>query len=509
MASKHRRARSDSWALTLASFEEEDARLQGAPLGGAVKEEPLQELAEPHLLGLLGARSSSPPGAFVSSDSGGSPPPEEQGKQQQQQQQQQQQPAPPLGEATANALAAEGHAPRGRQGSGGLGVRGPATKKTTRGAAAAVAAGPVAMDEDWQPGRPSAATKHTQQPSSEDNGSDEDYTGHPGRRHGSAAGGGGGAPAAAASGAATAAALAEAAAADPSLLSLDPKRTRRILANRLSAARSKERRVRHAVELESKVHALGEQLDTLGRELQAQRARAAAATHARAEADGREMGLRQVVAHTVAANQALANELAQLQRSLGLQERVPTLPEGDRGGCGCGGGSSAATTPCSALGSPEGMGRLSDSSTATVRPEALLSLQAQPLLPQPGAHLAAQLPPQLAQQGLHQPQRAAFGHAQLAYGQPQQPKQLMPQSLAVLLALGGAGALAPSPDAGMLQMQAAVPDAYYAAALQPPMAHFTIDGAPQGPPLPLGAAPPGAGPLAGASGAALGPFGPL
>lgn len=110
------------------------------------------------------------------------------------------------------------------------------------------------------------------------------------------------------------------------LLTLDPKRVKRILANRLSAARSKERRIKYAMELEGKVSVLEDEVERLAQELEAQQARAAAAARARADADGRAMGLQQVLAHASAANQALAAELLELQRALGLPERLPPLP---------------------------------------------------------------------------------------------------------------------------------------------------------------------------------------
>jgi hypothetical protein len=109
------------------------------------------------------------------------------------------------------------------------------------------------------------------------------------------------------------------------LLTLDPKRVKRILANRLSAARSKERRVKYTLELEAKVQALDGDLARLSNELESTRARAAAAQRAQAEADGRALGLQQVLAHASAANQALAAEVRELQRCLGLPEQLPSL----------------------------------------------------------------------------------------------------------------------------------------------------------------------------------------
>jgi hypothetical protein len=119
------------------------------------------------------------------------------------------------------------------------------------------------------------------------------------------------------------------------LLTLDPKRVKRILANRLSAARSKERRMKHAVELETRVKTLDNQLARLSRELETVRARAAAARAAQAEADGRAMGLQKVVTLARAANQALVSELFDLQRTMGLPEQMPAVPAASPD---CGGG---------------------------------------------------------------------------------------------------------------------------------------------------------------------------
>ena len=47
---------------------------------------------------------------------------------------------------------------------------------------------------------------------------------------------------------------------DEQLAMLDPKRARRIIANRQSAARSKERRLKYITELEKKLHAVREEV---------------------------------------------------------------------------------------------------------------------------------------------------------------------------------------------------------------------------------------------------------
>jgi hypothetical protein len=131
------------------------------------------------------------------------------------------------------------------------------------------------------------------------------------------------------------------------LLSLDPKRAKRILANRLSAARSKERRIKYAMDLEAKVASLDREAARAAVALDAARGRAAAALQARAEASGRVMGLRQVIAHAAAANQALARELLDLQRALGLPEQLPppaaALLAAPAPGSGAGSGAGAAT----------------------------------------------------------------------------------------------------------------------------------------------------------------------
>ncbi|KAI8465410.1 MAG: hypothetical protein J3K34DRAFT_461427 [Monoraphidium minutum] len=116
------------------------------------------------------------------------------------------------------------------------------------------------------------------------------------------------------------------------LLSLDPKRIKRIIANRESAARSKERRVQYALELEAKADALKAAAAGLAADAAAARGRAAAALRAKADAEGRALALQQVLAHAGAANTALAAELFALQRALGLPERLPPAAAGAAGG---------------------------------------------------------------------------------------------------------------------------------------------------------------------------------
>lgn len=52
------------------------------------------------------------------------------------------------------------------------------------------------------------------------------------------------------------------------LLLLDPKRVKRILANRQSAARSKERRMNYTMQLESKLQSLRSEMDKLNAQLE-------------------------------------------------------------------------------------------------------------------------------------------------------------------------------------------------------------------------------------------------
>lgn len=121
------------------------------------------------------------------------------------------------------------------------------------------------------------------------------------------------------------------------LLMMDPKKVKRILANRMSAARSKERRVKYTMELEGKVKTLDDEVARLASDVEVQRARVAAAQRAQADADGRVLGLQQVVAHVSAANQLLMAELLELQRSLGLPEQLPVVAQ-------AGGGAAASPT---------------------------------------------------------------------------------------------------------------------------------------------------------------------
>lgn len=53
------------------------------------------------------------------------------------------------------------------------------------------------------------------------------------------------------------------------LLLLDPKRVKRILANRQSAARSKERRLKYTHQLETRIQQMNQEADRIGREVQA------------------------------------------------------------------------------------------------------------------------------------------------------------------------------------------------------------------------------------------------
>jgi hypothetical protein len=83
--------------------------------------------------------------------------------------------------------------------------------------------------------------------------------------------------------------------------------------------------VKYTLELEARVRALDGELAALSRAAEAAAVRAAAAAAAAAEADGRAAGLQRALAHVGAANQALAAEVLELQRALGLPEQLPAL----------------------------------------------------------------------------------------------------------------------------------------------------------------------------------------
>lgn len=67
------------------------------------------------------------------------------------------------------------------------------------------------------------------------------------------------------------------------LLLLDPKRVKRILANRQSAARSKERRMNYTMQLEGKLQGLSQEVDKLNAQLEGLQGRGKVLLQARAD----------------------------------------------------------------------------------------------------------------------------------------------------------------------------------------------------------------------------------
>lgn len=67
------------------------------------------------------------------------------------------------------------------------------------------------------------------------------------------------------------------------LLLLDPKRVKRILANRQSAARSKERRMNYTMQLEGKLQNLSQEVDKLNAQLDGLQGQSKALMQARTE----------------------------------------------------------------------------------------------------------------------------------------------------------------------------------------------------------------------------------
>lgn len=109
------------------------------------------------------------------------------------------------------------------------------------------------------------------------------------------------------------------------LLMLDPKRVKRILANRQSAARSKTRRMAYTHELESKLSSMHLEVDNVGQEVAGLTADngllGTANTQLRQQAEQLQEHIRRVSTE----NQALLERLHALQRSLNLPESSPAL----------------------------------------------------------------------------------------------------------------------------------------------------------------------------------------
>jgi uncharacterized protein HemX len=71
---------------------------------------------------------------------------------------------------------------------------------------------------------------------------------------------------------------------------LDPKRVKRIMANRQSAARSKERRINHTMQLESKLQSIHSEVDRLNAQLEGMQGQGKLLLQARTELEQQVRG---------------------------------------------------------------------------------------------------------------------------------------------------------------------------------------------------------------------------
>eukprot|EP00879_Flechtneria_rotunda_P005803 GHRR01006106.1.p1 GENE.GHRR01006106.1~~GHRR01006106.1.p1 ORF type:complete len:837 (+),score=465.82 GHRR01006106.1:846-3356(+) len=104
---------------------------------------------------------------------------------------------------------------------------------------------------------------------------------------------------------------------------LDPKRIKRIMANRQSAARSKERRMNYTMQLEGKLQNLSQEMEKLTAQLDGLQGQQQLLLKARAQLEGQVASMQQQLSHTTSDNQSLISELFSLQNTLGLPQMLP------------------------------------------------------------------------------------------------------------------------------------------------------------------------------------------
>ncbi|CAH9098301.1 unnamed protein product [Cuscuta europaea] len=107
------------------------------------------------------------------------------------------------------------------------------------------------------------------------------------------------------------------------LWTIDPKRAKRILANRQSAARSKERKARYISELERKVHTLQTEATTLSATLTLFQRDTTCLSNENAELKLRLQAMEQQAHLREAINKALKNEVERLRVATG-ETKVPS-----------------------------------------------------------------------------------------------------------------------------------------------------------------------------------------
>eukprot|EP00200_Dunaliella_tertiolecta_P006178 CAMPEP_0202343364 /NCGR_PEP_ID=MMETSP1126-20121109/3515_1 /ASSEMBLY_ACC=CAM_ASM_000457 /TAXON_ID=3047 /ORGANISM="Dunaliella tertiolecta, Strain CCMP1320" /LENGTH=344 /DNA_ID=CAMNT_0048934419 /DNA_START=1582 /DNA_END=2616 /DNA_ORIENTATION=+ len=116
---------------------------------------------------------------------------------------------------------------------------------------------------------------------------------------------------------------------DQELMMLDPKNVKRILANRQSAAKSKERRIQHAIELEHKLAAAQEELDQVSVQAEELSLDNSTLTQYNDELSATVPQLQTQVQQLTNTSKRLVEEILQAQRVLGLPLNVPdaAIPE--------------------------------------------------------------------------------------------------------------------------------------------------------------------------------------
>ncbi|KAF6244144.1 hypothetical protein COO60DRAFT_97923 [Scenedesmus sp. NREL 46B-D3] len=107
------------------------------------------------------------------------------------------------------------------------------------------------------------------------------------------------------------------------LMLLDPKRVKRIMANRQSAARSKERRTSYTMQLESKLQSIHNEVDRLNAQLEGMQGQGKLLLQARRELEQQVESMQQQLGQAAADNQVLTAELFALQSALGLPQMLP------------------------------------------------------------------------------------------------------------------------------------------------------------------------------------------
>ncbi|KAF5829985.1 hypothetical protein DUNSADRAFT_15205 [Dunaliella salina] len=110
---------------------------------------------------------------------------------------------------------------------------------------------------------------------------------------------------------------------DQELLLLDPKNVKRILANRQSAAKSKERRIQHAMELEHKLAAAQEEHELLSFQAEELNLDNTTLTQYNDELSSMVPKLQAQVQQLTDTSKLLVEEVLQAQRMMGLPLNVP------------------------------------------------------------------------------------------------------------------------------------------------------------------------------------------